>query len=104
MLSGDQAACDEVSEIQPNAVTVSVKQLAGKASTLSLSHEEVKNQIATAAEQAVTHISEYKAWKVPGPIEMVFEYFPQPPQQPNARSATFRGRDVLEAFEAWLGK
>jgi D-amino peptidase len=104
MLSGDQAACDEVKQIQPNAVTVAVKRLVGKASTLSLSHEEVKNQIANAAEQAVRHISEYKAWKVAGPIEMVFEYFPQPPQQPNARSATFRGRDVLEAFEAWLGK
>jgi hypothetical protein len=37
-------------------------------------------------------------------IEMVFEYFTQPPQQPNARVASFRGRDVLEAFEAWLGK
>jgi D-amino peptidase len=104
MLSGDQAACDEFKQIQPNAVTVAVKRLVGKASTLSLSHEEAKNQIATAAEQAVRHIAEYKPWKVPGPIEMVFEYFPQPPQQPNARLATFRGRDMLEAFEAWLGK
>ena len=84
--------------------TVAVKRLAGKASTLSLSHEEAKNQIATAAEQAVKHIAEYEPWKIPGPIEMVFEYFPQPPQQPNARLATFRGRDILEAFEAWLGK
>ena len=104
MLSGDQAACDEVKQIQPNAVTVAVKRLAGKASTFSLSHEEAKNQIAAAAEQAVTHIAEYKPWKVPGPIEMIFEYFPQPPQQPNARTTTFRGRDMLEAFEAWLGK
>ena len=66
MLSGDQAACDEVKQIQPNALTVAVKRLTGKASTLSLSHEEVKNQIANAAEQAVRHISEYKAWKVAG--------------------------------------
>ena len=104
MLSGDQAACDEIKQIQPNAVTIAVKRLAGKASTLSLSHEQAKNQIATAAEQAVKHIAEYEPWKIPGPIEMVFEYFPQPPQQPNARVSTFRGRDILEAFEAWLGK
>ncbi|HEY1341527.1 MAG TPA: M55 family metallopeptidase, partial [Bryobacteraceae bacterium] len=104
MLSGDQAACDEVKEIQPNAVTVAVKRLAGKASTLSLSHEDAKNQIAAAADQAVTHISDYKPWKIAGPIDMVFEYFPQPPQQPNARVVTFHGRDLLEAFEAWLGK
>jgi len=104
MLSGDQAACDEVKQIQPNAVTVAVKRLVGKASTLSLSHEEAKNQIAAAAQRAVKQIAEYQPWKVPGPIEMVFEYFPQPPQQPNPRLATFRGRDILEAFEAWLGK
>jgi D-amino peptidase len=88
MLSGDQAACDEFKQIQANAVTVAVKRMVGKASTLSLSHEEAKNQIATAAEQAVRHIAEYKPWKVPGPIEMVFEYSPQPPQQPNARAST----------------
>jgi D-amino peptidase len=104
MLSGDQAACDEIKEIQPKVVTVAVKRLLGKASTLSLSHDEAKRQIASAAEQAVAHIAEYKPWKVKGPIELVFDYFPQPPQQPNARSVTFRGRDVLEAFESWLGK
>ena len=104
MLSGDQAACDEIKEIQSNAVTVAVKRLSGKASTLSLSHEEAKRQIASAAKQAVEHIADYKPWKMKGPIEMVFQYFPQPPQQPNARAVTFRGGDVLEAFESWLGK
>jgi len=104
MLSGDQAACDEVKQIQPNAVTVSVKRLAGKASALSLSHAEAKKQIANAADQAVRRIAEFKPWKVPGPIEMVFDFLPQLPQQPNPRSSTFRGHDMLEAFEAWLGK
>jgi D-amino peptidase len=104
MLSGDQAACDEIRAIQPNAVTVAVKRLVGKASTLSLSHDEAKGQIASAAEQAVRRLAEYKPWKVAGPVEMVFEYFPQPPQQPTTRVVTFRGRDVREAYEAWLGK
>src|SRR5262249_31145776 len=35
MLAGDQAACDEVKALQPNALTVAVKRLAGKNSTMS---------------------------------------------------------------------
>src|SRR5438270_3881207 len=34
MLAGDQAACAELSVLQPEAVTVAVKRLAGKASSL----------------------------------------------------------------------
>jgi len=33
---------------------------------------------------------------------MTFEFLPQPGQP--ARVSTYRGRDVLEAFESWLGK
>jgi D-amino peptidase len=104
MLAGDQAACDELLALQPHAKTVAVKRLAGKASTLSLSHEEAKRQIREAAESAVTHIKEYPPWKIAGPIEMTIEYLPAPPQQPAARIAVFRGQTVLEAYEAWLGK
>ncbi|MGH9718889.1 MAG: hypothetical protein ACRD8O_01635 [Bryobacteraceae bacterium] len=49
-------------------------------------------------------IKEFSPWKIPGPVELVFEYHPQPPQQPAGRVATYRGQTVLEAFEAWLGK
>ena len=42
MLAGDQAACEEMRELQPKAETVAVKRLAGKDSTLSLSHPEAE--------------------------------------------------------------
>src|ERR1700687_1090625 len=42
MLAGDQAACEEIRELQPKAETVAVKRLAGKGSTLSLAHAEAK--------------------------------------------------------------
>src|SRR6059036_78047 len=42
MLSGDQAACDEMLDLQPKAETVAVKRLVGKTSTLSLSHTEAR--------------------------------------------------------------
>lgn len=104
MLAGDEAACAEIRALQPNATTVAVKRLAGKASTMSLSHAEAKRQIHEAAQKAVAHAAEYQPWKIAGPVEMTFEYFPQPPQQPAGRTVTYRGRNVLEAFEAWLGK
>jgi D-amino peptidase len=104
MLAGDQAACAELSGLQPKAITVAVKRLAGKASTLSLSHAETRRQIEQAARKAVSQASNYAPWKITGPIEMTMEYLAQPPQQPAARTMTYRGRNVLEAHEAWLGK
>jgi D-amino peptidase len=104
MLAGDQAACEEMIELQPKAVTVAVKRLAGKASSLSLSHEEAKTQIKKAAQTAVMHVADYKPWKIAGPVEMTFEFKPQPPQYPEARTSSYHGQTVLEAFEAWLGK
>lgn len=104
MLAGDQAACAELVDLQPKAVTVAVKRLAGKASTLSLSHADAKQQIQEAAHKAVAHAAESAPWKIAGPIEMTIEYLPQPPQQPFSRTATYRGQNVLEAYEAWLGK
>lgn len=104
MLAGDQAACQELTALQPRAVTVAVKRLAGPNSTLSLSHVEAKRQIEQAARKAVAQAKEYPPWKIAGPVEMTMEYLPQPPQYAVARTVTYRGRNVLEAYEAWLGK
>jgi D-amino peptidase len=104
MLAGDQAACAELLALQPKAPTVAVKRLAGKSSTLSLSHEEAKRQIREAASTAVVHIKDYQPWKIAGPVEMTFEYLPAPPQHPFARTSVYRGQTVLEAYESWLGK
>src|SRR5262249_10864300 len=52
MLAGDQAACDEIRELQPSAETVAVKSLGGKGSSISLSHAEAKSRIHAAASRA----------------------------------------------------
>ena len=103
MLAGDQAACDELRELQPKAETVAVKRLAGKGSTLSLSHPEAKTQIQAAAARAVKRISEFTPWKVEGPVEMVFQYYPKD-KETAGRTVVYKGQNVLEAYEAWLGK
>jgi D-amino peptidase len=103
MLSGDQAACDELRELQPKAETVAVKRLAGKGSTLSLSHAEAKTQIKAAATRAVKRIAEFSPWSIEGPVEMVFRYHPKDKESP-PRVNVYKGQTVLEAYEAWLGK
>ncbi len=102
MLSGDQAACDEVRTIQPTAETVAVKRRVGNSSALSLSHEEARAQIRGAAERAVRRIREFSPWVIPGPVEMRFEFLPQ--KTGDAPPRVYRGGTVLEAFEDWLGK
>jgi D-amino peptidase len=115
MLAGDQAACEELLALQPKAETVAVKRLAGKGSTLSLSHAEAKTRIEAAARRAVQRLSEFTPWKIPGEVELKFEYYPESPGTPAAvlsrenkqvspRTVVYRGGTVLEAFEQWLGK
>ena len=115
MLAGDQAACSELLALQPKAETVAVKKLIGKASTLSLSHAEAKTLIQAASRRAVERLREFGPWKIEGPIELKFEYYPEAPgssstalstetKQLLPRTVIYRGRNVLEAFQQWLGK
>ena len=116
MLAGDEAACEELLALQPKAETVAVKHLAGKGSTLSLSHSEARTQIETKTRRAVEHIREFAPWKIEGPVELKFEYYPETPgttsaelsrdehKQVSPRTVTYRGRTVLDVFEQWLGK
>lgn len=101
MLSGDQAACDELRELQPKAETVAVKRLAGTGSTLSLSHTEAKTQIKAAASRAVKRIAEFTPWMVEGPVEMTIRYYPKDKDTP-PRVNVYKGQTVLEAYEAWM--
>ena len=102
-LSRAQSYSWEQSQIQADTVfgpfAVAVKRLAGKGSSLSISHAEAKSLIRAAAERAVVHISSYSAWIIQGPVEMTIEYYAKekPP-------AVYKGQTVLEAYEAWLGK
>jgi D-aminopeptidase len=82
---------------------------------LSLSHAEAKTRIQAAARRAVERLREFSPWKIEGPVELKFEYYPDAPgasstalstdmKQLLPRTVTYRGRNVLEAFQQWLGK
>jgi D-amino peptidase len=102
MLAGDRAACDEMIALQPEAETVTVKNLVGQASTLSLSHAEACARIRQAARAAVKRAHNFKPWKVETPIELKFEFKPDE-QHPAGRTVVYTGATVLEAYKAWLG-
>ena len=107
MLSGDQAACEEMLTIQPKAETVAVKRLVGKGSSLSLSHGEARMRIREAARRAVERIREFSPWVIQGPVEMRFEFLPETSKSGETKTApprVYRGATVLEAFQDWLGK
>ncbi len=115
MLTGDQAACEEMLQLQPKAETVAVKRMVGKASALSLSHGEARERIQAAARRAVERLREFAPWKIEGDVEMKVEYYPEAPGKTAAalstenkvitpRTVVYRGRNVLEAYQQWLGK
>jgi len=103
MLAGDQAACDELLTIQPKAEIVAVKRLAGKASVFSLSHDEARARIRQATRAAIGRLKDFAPWKVKGPVELKFVYKPDE-KHPSGRTQVYRGANILEANQAWLGK
>lgn len=98
MLAGDQAACDEILELQPKAETVAVKRGVGRASALSLSHEEACKRIHDAARRAADRVGQFTPWSVEGPAELKFEF----KDQAKSPDRVYRGKTVLEAYQAWL--
>jgi D-amino peptidase len=104
MLAGDEMACAEMRALQPEAVTVPLKRMSGKLATISISHSEAMREIQDGARRAIDRLPKCKPWQIEGPVEMKFEYHPEPPRFPASRTVAYRGQTVLEAFEAWLGK
>src|SRR5262245_9522566 len=100
MLAGDQAACDELLELQPKAETVAVKRGIGKGSSLSLSHPEARRRIQLAANRAAKRLREYTPWRIEGPVEMKFEFR----DKAKSPDRVYRGKTVLEAYQAWHGE
>jgi D-amino peptidase len=99
MLAGDQAACDELLELQPKAETVAVKRGVGKASAVSLSHDEARKRIQEGARRAGERVSQFTPWSVEGPVELKFEF----KDKGKSPDRVYKGDTVLKAFEAWLG-
>jgi len=112
MLSGDQAAANELHEIVPDAEVAVVKEGFGRYNCISLSAAAAREAIRDAARRSVAKIGTIKPYVVRGPVTLQIEYTtrnslpPDAESRPNAevlddRTIRYRGKDVLEAWRMY---
>src|SRR2546421_158461 len=74
MLSGDQAAANELHEIVPNAELAVVKEGIGRYTCISLSAAAARDTIREAARRSGSKIGSIKPYIVPSPVTLQVEY------------------------------
>jgi D-amino peptidase len=115
MLSGDQAAANELREIVPDAELAVVKEGLGRYACVSLSAPAARDLIREAARRSVGKISSIKPYTVPGPVTLQIEYTTRNSLPIGAESRTgaevlddrtirFRGKDILDAWRLYRSR
>jgi D-amino peptidase len=115
MLSGDQAAANELHEIVPEAELAVVKEGLGRYTCISLSAPAARDAIREAARRSMAKIGTIKPYVVTGPVRLKVEYTTRNSLSVDAekragaevlddRTIEFRGKDVLEAWTLYRSR
>ncbi len=115
MLSGDQAAANELREIVPAAELAVVKEGIGRYVCISLSAQSARDLIREAARRSVAKIGSIKPYTVPGPVTLQIEYTTRNSLPVGAelrtggevlddRTIRFRGKDILEVWTLYRSR
>ncbi|MCC6585970.1 MAG: M55 family metallopeptidase [Bryobacterales bacterium] len=115
MLSGDQAAADELKEIVPDAEMAVVKEGLGRYACLSLSAPAARDLIREAARRSVAKIGKIKPYKIPGPVTLQIEYTTRNSLAFEAqyrtgaevlgdRTIRFKGKDILDVWRLYRSR
>jgi D-amino peptidase len=115
MLSGDQAAADELREIVPDAEMAVVKEGIGRYSCISLSAPAARELIRETARRSVSKIGSIKPYTVTGPVTLQVEYTTRNSLPVGAelrtgaevlddRTIRFKGKDILEAWRLYRSR
>jgi D-amino peptidase len=115
MLSGDQAAANELREIVPDAELAVVKEGLGRYTCISLSAPAARELIRDAARRSVAKIGTIKPYRVSGPVTLQIEYTTRNSLALDSESRTgaevlddrtirFRGKDILEAWRLYRSR
>ncbi|WP_262285336.1 M55 family metallopeptidase [Micromonospora sp. MA102] len=75
LLSGDDAACAEFSELVPSAVTVAVKQTLGQAAAVALHPQEARERLRRAAADAIARRALIPPPKMAGPLDVEVDLY-----------------------------
>lgn len=115
MLSGDQAAANELREIVPNAELAVVKEGIGRYACISLSATAARDAIREAARRSVAKIGSIKPYVLSTPVTLQIEYTTRNSLPVGAelrtgaevlddRTIRFRGKDILEAWSLYRSR
>lgn len=115
MLSGDQAAADEIREIVPEVEVAVVKEGIGRYTCISLSAQAARDLIREAARKSVSKIGIIKPYKVKGPVTLQIEYTTRnslpldAPYRAGAevvddRTIRFKGQNILDVWRLYRSR
>ncbi|MEW2146381.1 M55 family metallopeptidase [Micromonospora vinacea] len=109
LLSGDDTACAEFSELVPSAVTVAVKQTLGQAAAVALHPQEARERLRHAAADAIARRSSIPPVRLAGPLDVEVDLYgpymvdlatlvPGVTRVGGGRTVAFHAVDVAEAY------
>lgn len=109
-LSGDQAAAEQLREIDPGAETAVVKEGIDNYTCISLSADAARKLIRERAAAAMAKIAAIRPYRLDGPVSIEVEYTSRNALTPDAalrpgaqvldaRTVRYSGRDFLEAWQ-----
>jgi len=107
MLSGDTAACKEISQLVPQAECAEVKSGVSRTAGFTLAHPAACALIRQKSRRAMERLAQFKPYVVTGPVEVKVEFTPKGAstfepregvKQVNERTWVFRGKDIIEAW------
>jgi D-amino peptidase len=115
MLSGDQAAANEIREIVPEVEVAVVKEGIGRYTCISLSAPAARDAIREAARRSIAKIGSIKPYAVKSPVTLQVEYTTRNSLPPDAelrtgaevlddRTIRFQGRDILEVWRLYRSR
>lgn len=115
LLTGDQAAVNELREIVPQAEMVAVKEGIGRYVCISMSAKSAQEAIHNAARRSVAKIGVVKPYVVPGPMTLQIEYTTRNSLPVDAesrhgaevvddRTIRFRGKDILDVWRTYRSR
>ncbi|MEU4024956.1 M55 family metallopeptidase [Streptomyces anulatus] len=113
LLSGDDAACAELTELVPETVTVPVKEALGMAAAVTLHPEEARDRLRRAAADAVARRAEIPPLALTGPLDVEVDLasphtidlatlVPGVSRAGGARTVTFTSPDYATAYRLIL--
>lgn len=112
MLSGDQAAANELHQIVPQAELAVVKEGLARYTCISLSARAAQDVIRDAAHRSIAKIGSIQPYRVAGPVTLQIEFTTRNSLAIGMESRTgaevlddrtvrFRGKDILEVWQLY---